>query len=533
MLTKLLIIGAISLMSSTGFDDASEDLVMHGSTIDVRTWGLTSDKHKYVFPLGDKTHRETFSDLSEEDLAKFSGATYAASQWNVHGIESVSASGHCTITIATPADLSSSTVWTATGESFEIGGETYYLYSAFYSSAMAETDSSLEIPHDDTWSTIVFASKGGITVDSPDPPCTLIDKVSTLRSVTINNPAILIQSDGSYLAFQTANYKAGYVYKSTDRGLSWTKISEGVGGTYGAPYEHDGILYLIGCDRPSGSVTVRKSTDGGYNWSGHCTILPNTEVGYHGSSSPLVENGSRVYRAMGVREGNWGLFLMSAPIGSDLSDPSVWTTSNVLYYDTSWLTSDISTTWQEAALVRRADGSLCIIMRIDGTKSGEYAALVEVESDTKISFSKVFSMPGAAKRLTIAYDDTSAKYWSLVSPFWSNSKSLYGLSPVQTRNSMVLISSSDLENWKIERTCIYSDNAFNNSYHYIDWRFDGDDLVSVFRMSADEERGLPLNYHDSNALGYFRVKNFRNCSAESTILVDTPVIDGAPAVPDL
>ena len=107
---------------------------MHGSTIDIRTWGSTSEKHKYVFPLGSKTHRELFADMTDSDRTRFSGAKYAASHWNVHGIESVTASGHCTIKIATPQDLSSSPVWTAAGESFTIPGTsvTYNCYKAFY-----------------------------------------------------------------------------------------------------------------------------------------------------------------------------------------------------------------------------------------------------------------------------------------------------------------------------------------------------------------------------------------------------------------
>ena len=142
-------------------------------------------------------------------------------------------------------------------------------------------------------------------------------------------------------------------------------------------------------------------------------------------------------------------------------------------------------------------------------------------------------MPGSQKRLTIAYDAVSGKYWMLASPFYANTRTLYGLAPGQNRNSLVLFSSTDLVSWTRERTCIYSDNAFNNSYHYVDWRFDGDDMVCVFRCSVDEPRGLAFSYHDSNAFGFFRVVNFRNGGAVPTVFVDTPVIAGAPTIPDL
>ena len=509
---------------------------MHGSTIDIRTWGSTSEKHKYVFPLGSKTHRELFADMTDSDRTRFSGAKYAASHWNVHGIESVTASGHCTIKIATPQDLSSSPVWTAAGESFTIPGTsvTYNCYKAFYSAAMASASAPLTIPHHSTWSTIVFASGGNITVDAPAPACTVIDYATTLRDVTVNNPAIHILSDGSYLASQTASVKKGYVYKSTDHGATWTCISDGLRQTYCAVYEGLDALYMLGCDAVAGSLAVQKSTDGGYTWSANSVIFDKSATvdGYHGGSSPFVLKDGRIYRVMGDRADGWSILLLSADASADLTDPAVWTMSNKLYYNPSWLAS-ASERWEEPALIKKADGSLAIIARIDAPTDKEYAALINVNSDTSISFNRVFSMPGSQKRLTIAYDSVSGKYWTLISPFYSNTRTLYGLSPGQNRNSMVLMSSTDLVNWTRERTCLYSDNAFNNSFHYIDWRFDGDDLVSVFRYSVDEARGMALSYHDSNAFGYFRVRNFRSGSAVSTVFVDTPVIDGSPSIPSL
>lgn len=499
----------------------------------MRTWGATSDKHKYVFPLGSKEHRETFSDISEEDRNKFSGAKYAASQWNVHGIESVSASGHCEIHIATPLILAESSGWTATGKTFSVGGQIFRCYKRSYTTAQATAGKKLQIPHGDSWSTIVFASGGAIKADAPEPPCTIIDKATSIRSRTVNNPGIHIRPDGSFIAWQTASVTSGYVYKSTDGGENWNCISNQIRQSYNGIWEHSGVLYMFGCDANGGNIVVSVSADGGFNWSENHIIVPKTEGGFHGSSSPCVESNGRVYRAMSEKgTDTWGVVLISAPMSSDLTDPASWTVSNIVYYNTSWLPLT-STQWEEPALVKRPDGSMCIIMRIDGTVNAEYAALLEVESDRLISFSRIFSMPGSAKRLTIAYDSVSSKYWCLISPFWSNSKSQYGLSPVQARNSMCLISSQNLIDWTLERTCIYSDNPYNNSYHYIDWRFDGDDLVSTFRCSVDEERGLAYSYHDSNGLGYFRVKNFRNGSAVAPILVDTPVTAGLPTVPSL
>ena len=41
-------------------------------------------------------------------------------------------------------------------------------------------------------------------------------------------------------------------------------------------------------------------------------------------------------------------------------------------------------------------------------------------------------------------------------------------------------------------------------FQYLDWQFDGDDLVAVCRMAWNG-----LNYHDANTVTFHRVKNFR------------------------
>lgn len=476
-----------------------------------------------------------FESFSDADRNRFSGAKYAASHWNVHGIESVSADGHCTIVIAAPMDIDASTGWTAMDQEFTIPNTsiTYKRYKYFYTSQMAAAGTRLAIPHADEWSTMVFGTGGGLVADAPAPPCTIIGKAVAIRSNTTNNPGIHIRPDGTFVAWQTQSVSKGFVYLSTDKGETWTGVSDGLTLTYCGIQEHGGKLYMIGCDANGGNVAMQVSEDG-YSWSDVKVIVPKTEGGFHGSSSPGLEHNGRIYRAMSEKgTDEWGVCLISAPQDADLTKASSWTMSNIVYYNTSWLTADVSSGWQEPALVKRPDGSLCILMRIDGTYTKEYAALVEVDSDTSIRFSKVFAMPGAAKRFTIDYDEQSGKYWTLVSPYYVNSRSQYSLSPVACRNSMVLMSSPDLENWTLERTCIYSDNPYNNSYHYIDWRFDGDDLVSTFRCSFEEERGLAYSYHDSNGFGYFRVKNFRNGSAVAPILVDTPVTAGEVLVPDI
>ena len=74
---------------------------------------------------------------------------------------------------------------------------------------------------------------------------------------------------------------------------------------------------------------------------------------------------------------------------------------------------------------------------------------------------------------------------------------------------MSLCSSLDLKTWTVERELLGSDDPFFHGFQYVDWQFDGDDIVAVIRMAAPEERGLPNRQHDANMLSFFRVENFR------------------------
>ena len=75
---------------------------------------------------------------------------------------------------------------------------------------------------------------------------------------------------------------------------------------------------------------------------------------------------------------------------------------------------------------------------------------------------------------------------------------------------MVLYSSRNLKEWTEEREIFASDDPFFHGFQYVDWIFDGEDLLAVIRLAAPEERGLPTRQHDANMLSFIRVENFRN-----------------------
>ena len=138
----------------------------------------------------------------------------------------------------------------------------------------------------------------------------------------------------------------------------------------------------------------------------------------------------------------------------------------------------------------------------------------------KLTFSvsnDFITFPGGGKKFTIRYDSLSQRYWSLTSAVCEEFRGLAhggiyadGIHCGLIRNTLTLISSEDLRHWKVERTVIQSDDPFFDGFQYVDWQFDGNDLVAVCRMACPERRGLPYRQHDANILSFLRIANFRN-----------------------
>jgi hypothetical protein len=72
-----------------------------------------------------------------------------------------------------------------------------------------------------------------------------------------------------------------------------------------------------------------------------------------------------------------------------------------------------------------------------------------------------------------------------------------------------LTSSADLRNWKVEAVLLQHADAKQPAWQYLDWLFDGDDIVAASRTAADGSH----NAHDANYLTFHRFRKFRALSA--------------------
>lgn len=364
---------------------------------------------------------------------------------------------------------------------------------------------------------IVFGQE--IKLPGTTPPGVIVFHSPNKTKKFIGSPSLLILPNGDYLASHDLfgpNVKRAetFIYRSKDKGSTWQLISNLKDQFWSNLFYHNGALYIIGTTKEFGFVIIRKSTDNGQTWTtptNKRTGLLLDDAEYHTAPVPVVVYDGRIWRSMEDRNPptDWGrffrTFVMSAPVDSDLLDASNWETTNRLSYDQSWQGS----AWLEGNIVITPHDYLWNILR-NHTETGERAAIVKVGLTGKVvTFDPengFIDFPGGSVKFTIRYDSLSNKYISLVNHIPDRFK---GGNPERTRNTLALISSEDLINWKINNIVLQDPSVSNVGFQYIDFQFEGDDIIFVSRTSYFENDGRATSQHDANYFTFHRITDFR------------------------
>lgn len=355
----------------------------------------------------------------------------------------------------------------------------------------------------------------------------------------LGSPALIRTKDGALLAsFDYFNAEPDRnqriptlcdLYRSEDDGGTWYQVCSLIGAFWGVFFEVGDALYHISANREYGDVVIRRSCDCGFTWSmpldEHSGILfrggpwvrrPN----YHfGGATPVLIHNGRIYKAcedLANDTAAWHAsafreMVISAPEDADLLEAANWKRSNDVGFETAKYPdiADSESGWLEGNILVRPDGSLCDMMRAH-LKRPNCAFLLDVSSDgSQIQFDRergIVDFPGGASKFTVRHDPVTGLYFTLSNPVrdprWRH-----------TRNVLTLSASKDLRHWRELRDLLTDDTGFVGEqsanltgFHYADWRFDGDDLICLARIAYRGAR----NFHDSNRIGFFRVKNFRS-----------------------
>lgn len=338
----------------------------------------------------------------------------------------------------------------------------------------------------------------------------------------VGSPSIVIMPDGTYIAshdYFGNRLSDTYVYRSEDRGNSWTQIAELKSLTWATLFNRGNELYLIGIAPKStigyGDFVVRKSLDCGRSW----TKPADEKSGlircgfYHCAPVPVVCHEGRYWRAMENMGQDWGwgpfsALMTSIPCKADLLDAGQWTLSNEIKFCSSWKAG--ATAWLEGNAVVAGNGEVKDILRV-AYGPDDVAAMASVSPDgTKLSFNfhtDFIRFPGGAKKFTIRYDKKSRKYWTLSN--FVLSKDRHESDNGGIRNTLVLMNSDDLRTWCISDTLLTCDKPELYGFQYADWQFDGNDIIFVSRTAWKDASGNPPRQHDANYLTFHRVRNFR------------------------
>jgi hypothetical protein len=345
-----------------------------------------------------------------------------------------------------------------------------------------------------------------LLADVAAPPGVVIDHQPASTRQYIGSPSIAIMPDGAYVASHDF-FGAGStqstsavtrVFRSTDRGRTWSQTAEMRDQFWSNLFLHRGKLFLMGTTYEYGRIVIRASNDGGRTWTPANYLT--TEVNYHTAPVPIAIHRGRIWRAMEYHPpGPWGsfeAFVLSAPVKANLLDARSWKLSQRLPYPKD---AAEGRTWLEGNAIVARDGTLFDILRVDNI---EKAAMVRVEGD-QLKFDRLVELPGGAKKFAIRFDPKTKRYWTLANPAPGTK------TPASVRNTVALLSSADLREWRTERTVLTHPDPLKHGFQYVDWQFDGADLAAVVRVAFEDTEGDAHNFHDANFLIFLRVSGFR------------------------
>ena len=357
-------------------------------------------------------------------------------------------------------------------------------------------------------------------------PGVVIDHSPAASGLYIGSPSLAVLTNGDYVAShdffgpKSAEHQSARsaVFRSSDRGQSWTKVADIQGAFWSSLFVHRGALYLLGPDHHHGNILIRRSTDGGATWTSPtnaATGLLRDNGEYHCAPMPVIEHAGRLWRAFEWRHPPiaWGINyragILSAPVEADLLNAASWTSAEFLPSSRLWNGGDMGA-WLEGNAVVARDGEMVDVLRVQTLSPDEKAAIVHISADGKTaSFDPAtgfVKFPGGAKKFAIRFDARSQQYWSLASIVHERHRAS---NPGGIRNTLALTCSPDLTNWTVRCVLLYHPDVVKHGFQYVDWLFDGDDLIAACRTAYDDGLGGAHNNHDANFLTFHRFANFR------------------------
>lgn len=366
------------------------------------------------------------------------------------------------------------------------------------------------------------------TASPPQAPGVVIRHSPASSGLFVGSPSICVAPNGDYLAShdlfgpKSTEHQTGQgqLYRSTDKGKTWSHELDFQGFFWTGLFVHQGKIFTLGTDKHHGQLVIRRSTDNGHSWTDPVVVAPGE---WHTAPVPVVEHEGRLWR--GIEDAHssdkWGeryrARMISAPAGADLMDPASWTISSALARDTTWLGGRF-TAWLEGNAVATPDGKIVDILRVAVPDFPDMVAIVEVTADGKTaSFDPTtgfIPFAGGSTKFQIRKDPAGPGYWALANIV--PERHAIG-TPGSIRNTLALVHSDDLRKWETRCLLLHHPDVAKHGFQYPDWQFDGQDMIAVLRTAYDDEETGAHRYHDANYLTFHRWKNFRQLTRKDDV----------------
>ncbi len=332
------------------------------------------------------------------------------------------------------------------------------------------------------------------------------------------SPSLLAHPEGYLLASMDV-FRANspqnltLIFRSDDGGETWHYLTELMPCFWGKLFLHGGEVYMLACSTEYGDLLIGKSTDGGASFCAPTVLLrgangKNGSSGVHKNPQNIVNFGARLYTTL--EWGSWAnkeyghaAMVMSCDENADLLLPESWSFTEPVpfsHFAPELCDVKLPAMTIEGTPVVSPEGELLNIMRF--SKRG-YALCYSVntaDAEAPLEYSHIMEFPANFSKFMIKYDEISGNYYSVVCR-------LYEACADSARNYQTLMCSRDLRAWR-DAAVLYdfrSMNAADVGLQYVDFSFDGDDIIYLCRTAWNGA----ANFHDANYSTFHRIKNFR------------------------
>lgn len=324
-----------------------------------------------------------------------------------------------------------------------------------------------------------------------------------------------------------------YVYASADL-VEWTPVANVTPMYWAQLFAHNNVTYLLGTsDDMSGAGNLvlsrcRSVPCDGRDWDPPVVLFSNAT--YHVAPTPVVESNGDLFRAVEYRasaDNDLAVVMLrgtgTGDCGLDLTRAGCWQMSNGVRYPHS---TGSGRQWEEAGAVADDDGGLHVLVRLDApvetcatvSKCNRVARLEYSRETATLTYVRDVSLPSSCNKFAVRRSPADGLFYTLANPVTV----LPNPNHCGQRNVVVLTVSADLDTWHTCGVVMADDSglAFNDSVRYtglqyIDFAFDGADLVAAVRAGY---RGS-TTYHDANRLLIARITGYaKRCQAREGML---------------